>query len=910
MVADQRRRRLNGSSVVGCSSLDQYRMKKRKLESPQKGLSSNSHISLVWDGNQKKVVAKKEQIGISRRNLRPFLDSVSNSRSILADVFSIPRETFELEDLTEVLSYEVWQNQLSEDERTFLMQFLPSGQNAEQAVQSLLAGNNFHFGNPFLKWGDSLFSGNLHPDAVHSQDRSLKAAKKAYYLELQKYHNGMIDYLQKLKEKCEICKDPEKEILQKIWRSRRDADKKSSSNANESGLRDFEQDVTATSESCSWDADEKACSSDNQNSSVMRDGKLKKRMKDKGFMKDKSRSPLIASDDVLNVGTKPKKGDMLNKRNIHPNDGAKYMSYFKISKKQHELVKSMKHSGKSIQSRSLNSVLGNLDTLHVQPYEVFVEEERKKLHDHWLQLANVDLPTFYANWKERKSQLLELTKSLGQEMKSKVKSSMEDEEKENLGVQDEEKENPGVQDEEKENVGVQNEETENVGVQNEETENLGVQDEGKENSDSASQDENDNAATNHESNVTDEDESLPASQNQSPQQITSNDSHESDLSDMEPENNHVTAKSDVSSDVSEHLGKINTANDTVCQEVPLSSSRNVWPAVSRPYSYYDSTANHEFSTSDLPLAHPQVNQNQQTHLIDLESDMHEEDMRRDLLHRQPHQGRPDLLHRQPDEGSLSYQNQGRNELLQSLFKGQGISAYHHEQKPTGLNFHAPNNVLMTDGGQFSGHFQEQLGTSLPLVQGQKRLNEVFINQNISENIYTDRGRYLIPRHTNLQPTNMQPANMQNWAPLQSHLNGGNLSSQNWFSGEQQVRGGWTGPNGVNIPSQNIGNGSNADQSLFNVLSNCNQLRSVNPYDSIGPTEQQFISPRNYGLVAGGAPGINPALPHTGHPLDYFGGRDAPATSLIPDDISWMNLPHQNPSLHDPMGKPYLRSWNQ
>ncbi|KAI9176665.1 hypothetical protein LWI28_005692 [Acer negundo] len=896
MVADQRRRRLNGSSIVGCSSLDQYRMKKRKLESPQNGLSSNSHISLVWDGNQKKVVAKKEQIGISRRNLRPILDSVSNSRSILADVFSIPRETFELEDLTEVLSYEVWQNQLSEDERTFLMQFLPRGQNAEQAVQSLLAGNNFHFGNPFLKWGDSLCSGNLHPDAVHSQERSLKAAKKAYYLDLQKYHNGMIDFLQKLKEKCEICKDPEKEILQKIWRSRRDADKRSSSNANESGLRDLEQDVTATSESCSWNADEKACSSDNQNSSVMRDGKLKKRMKDKGFMKDKSRIPLIASDDVLNVGTKPKKGDMLNKRNIHPNDGAKYMSYFKISKKQHELVKSMKHSGKSIQSRSLNSVLGNLDTLHVQPYEVFVEEERKKLHDHWLQLANEDLPTFYANWKERKSQLLELTKSLGQEMKSKLKSSMEDKEKENPGVQDEEKENPGVQDEEKENVG----------VQNEERENLGVQDEGKENSDSASQDENDHAATNHESNVTDEDESLPASQNQSPQQITSNSSHESDLSDMEPENNHVTAKSDVSSDVSEHLGKINTANDTVCQEVPLSSGRNVWPSVSRPYSYYDSTANHEFSNGDLPLAHPQVNQNQQTHLIDLESDMHEEDMRRDLLHRQP------------DEGSLSYPNQGRNELLQSLFKGQGISAYHHEQKPTGLNFHAPNNVLMTDGGQFSGHFQEQLGTSLPLVQGQKRLNEVFINQNISENIYTDRGRYLIPRHTNLQPANMQLANMPNWAlnpvrlsePPQSHLNGGNLSSQNWFSGEQQVRGGWTGPNGVNIPSQNIGNGSNADQSLFNVLSNCNQLRSVSPYDSIGPTEQQFISPRNYGLVAGGAPGINPALPHTGHPLDYFGGRDAAAASMIPDDISWVNLPHQNPSLHDPMGKPYLRSWNQ
>lgn len=43
----------------------------------------------------------------------------------------------------------------------------------------------------------------------------------------------------------------------------------------------------------------------------------------------------------------------------------------------------MKQSGKSIQSRSLNRVLGNLDSFHVQPYEVFVEEEQKKLHQHW-----------------------------------------------------------------------------------------------------------------------------------------------------------------------------------------------------------------------------------------------------------------------------------------------------------------------------------------------------------------------------------------------------------------------------------------------------------------------------------------------------------------------------------------------
>ena len=41
---------------------------------------------------------------------------------------------------------------LSEKERDLLTQFLPSGLDEQQVVQALLAGDNFHFGNPFLKW--------------------------------------------------------------------------------------------------------------------------------------------------------------------------------------------------------------------------------------------------------------------------------------------------------------------------------------------------------------------------------------------------------------------------------------------------------------------------------------------------------------------------------------------------------------------------------------------------------------------------------------------------------------------------------------------------------------------------------------------------------------------------------------
>lgn len=110
MAADQWRKRLNGVSVGGCSPLEDYKMKKRKLGSLQNGLNSKSNISLKWDESKKKVIAKQEQIGISRRISKPFTDSVLGSKTVLghlADAFSVPQEIFELENLTEVLSYEV-----------------------------------------------------------------------------------------------------------------------------------------------------------------------------------------------------------------------------------------------------------------------------------------------------------------------------------------------------------------------------------------------------------------------------------------------------------------------------------------------------------------------------------------------------------------------------------------------------------------------------------------------------------------------------------------------------------------------------------------------------------------------------------------------------------------------------------
>ncbi|XP_073260549.1 uncharacterized protein [Populus alba] len=887
MAADQRRKRLNGASLAGCSSREPYRMKKNKSKN---GLNAKSLISLEWDGNRKKVVAKKEQIGISQRDLMPFVDSVLHYHNPLADVFAVPREIFELQNLAEVLSYETWQNHLSEDERNLLMQFLPTGLGTEEVVEALLAGDNFHFGNPLLRWGASLCSGNLHPDVVLSQEQHLKADKKAFYSKLQDYHIDMITYLQKLKDTWESSKDPENEILQNIWRrSRSDADKKISPCDIESKFHSTGENESATSGSCSLVAEEKTSSSDTQNSPVTKSGEVQKRICEKGSMKEKLRKSLVASDDA-----RPGKGDKLHKRNIHHSDGAKYMSYLKISKKQHQLVKIMKQSGKSIQSKSLNCVLGDLDTLHVQPYEEFVKEEQKKLQEHWMQLANKDLPVAHAIWRERQFQRQEITKSLEEEIEGQLKYPVEHLEKDGHETLLQDQSNQCA-DQHDTNTEDQQEQNHEILFQDQQEQNheIMLQDQHDQNNEIVLQDQHDHGSRNEESSISDYGDSGSGSQqNQSPHHLSSL-SVCQDLNpiDMNMENNHVhlNANSDEASPhVSEYSGTMHVADASIDQGVPFSSGGDVWSAVSIPNSYYDSTANHEYaSTGRLSLPH-QVDEEQCSQLIDLESEVREEETGKDLLHRQS------------DDGSFSsYPNHDRSGLLQSLFKGQVTIPYHNEQKPTGLDFQSPNDVIMQDG-QYTGHIQGQLQSSLSLEQRQKNHIEDYMQQNISEDIYSEGG-FLIPRQghaplVNLQEWNVNPVRMP--ARLQSHPNDDGLLTQNWFSGEHQVRGDWNGAGGVSVSNQSIG--SNVDQSLFSVLSQCNQLHMASPInqlhsgsptnqrpngtiDSVGSAEQ-FVLPRN------------------------LCGRD-PASSLMPDDMGWMALP-QNSVLHDPMGKPYLRSWNR
>ncbi|KAL3347089.1 hypothetical protein AABB24_025486 [Solanum stoloniferum] len=364
MVADQWKKRLRAINNIDCP-LDPHGLKKKKKQGLARyNLKLRSNVSLVWDDKKRCVLAKKEQIGISQRELTPFLDSLSHHHSILADVFTLPHETFELNNLSEVLSHKVWQANLSEDERGFLTQFLPEGSGPDDIVYKLLGEENFHFGNQFLKWGQMICSGSFHPDNVMRQEQLFKANKKAYYMELQNYHDNMIGKLQLWKESLESCKDSEEEMVERILRK---------------GLTE---------------------------------------------------GTYGSSPDGAKMAARSRKGEKLNKRNIQHSDGAKYMSYIKVSREHYQRVKnSMKHNSNSIQPRSLSNVLGDVENLHVRPFEFYEEEERQKLHDHWLQLANGDVPAGFAKWIKRRSQELQVRISLGQEMEQKLNVQIKGEEK-------------------------------------------------------------------------------------------------------------------------------------------------------------------------------------------------------------------------------------------------------------------------------------------------------------------------------------------------------------------------------------------------------------------------------------------------------------------------------------------------
>ncbi|PUZ69585.1 hypothetical protein GQ55_2G121700 [Panicum hallii var. hallii] len=326
---------------INCTNSEQYRPgKKTKFDSSNCLVSLKPHIGLKWDQYLRRVVPEKEQVGILWSDLAPFIESQEHC-SGLADVTYVPPETFSLESLRGVLSYEVWSTCLTEAERKFLKQFLPSETDAEENVHLLLTGKNHHFGNPFLSWSSSLCYGDIHPDAVLDKEKHIKRDEKAYRINLLNYHSNMVDTLKKWR---------------KSWLSGGDI---------ETLFRD---------------------NPGNQKQVVMQ--------------------------------LKATKGAMAMKV-AQRIDVSKFMSYIKVSKTQLNHIKRLKQSGDGIQTKHVSRVIGGLDKSDVKPYGALLEDEQRRLHEHWLNMSCNDIPAAFEVLKDRKVQMEKARKLLSLELEEK-----------------------------------------------------------------------------------------------------------------------------------------------------------------------------------------------------------------------------------------------------------------------------------------------------------------------------------------------------------------------------------------------------------------------------------------------------------------------------------------------------------
>ncbi|KAK6142213.1 hypothetical protein DH2020_000010 [Rehmannia glutinosa] len=121
---------------------------------------------------------------------------------------SIPYELYDLPGLKDVLSMEVWNDVLTEEERFGLSKYLPDmdQENFVRTLKELLSGDNLHFGSPVDKLFDMLKGGLCEPRVALYRQGLNFLQKRQHYHNLRKHQNAMVNNLCQIRDAWLNCK--------------------------------------------------------------------------------------------------------------------------------------------------------------------------------------------------------------------------------------------------------------------------------------------------------------------------------------------------------------------------------------------------------------------------------------------------------------------------------------------------------------------------------------------------------------------------------------------------------------------------------------------------------------------------------------------------------------------------------
>ncbi|KZV23947.1 hypothetical protein F511_23091 [Dorcoceras hygrometricum] len=121
---------------------------------------------------------------------------------------SIPYELYDLPGFKDVLSMEVWNEVLTEEERFGLAKYLPDmdQENFVLTLKELFSCDNLDFGNPVDKLFEMLKEGSCEPRVAHYRQGLNFLQRRQHYHNIRKHQNAMVSNLCQMRDAWMNCK--------------------------------------------------------------------------------------------------------------------------------------------------------------------------------------------------------------------------------------------------------------------------------------------------------------------------------------------------------------------------------------------------------------------------------------------------------------------------------------------------------------------------------------------------------------------------------------------------------------------------------------------------------------------------------------------------------------------------------